>query len=179
MPNSVLEISKLHYLRAVPPRGTTPILFAAEIFCSFPQRRRPMNLRPEAAPILPRQPIPAAVPDAAPTFPRPCGSPSLPYLLGGCSRRRSTSSIHGVVHPGNCSCVALPSHIPRLLVPDAGYLLHPWSRVGRMQSSPPGRGWPEGPGEGETARFRDAIRRNGAARRSAPRMKIVDSLCAA
>ena len=46
-----------------------------------------MNLRPEAAPTFPRQPI-----------------PSLPYLLGGCSRRRSTSSIHGVVHP----CSRLP-----------------------------------------------------------------------
>src|SRR6266849_5910866 len=46
-----------------------------------------MNLRPEAAPTFPRQPI-----------------PSLPYLLGGCSRRRPTSSIHGVVHP----CSRLP-----------------------------------------------------------------------
>ena len=37
-----------------------------------------------------------------------------------------------------------------------------------MQSSPAGRGWPKGPGEGETARSRGAIRGNGAARRSLP-----------
>ena len=46
---------------------------------------------------------------------------------GRCSRRGSYLPTSVWV-----AGVALPSHIPRLLVPDAGYLLHPWSRVGRL-----------------------------------------------
>ena len=75
-------------------------------------------------------------------FPATAPCVALPPHVPVGRRRRSTSSVHGVVHLGNCSCVALPSHIP----------------VGRMQSSPggrrelrpspSGRGWPEGPGEG-------------------------------